>query len=30
MSETNIGRREFLSGVSVVGAASATVHALAR
>jgi gluconate 2-dehydrogenase gamma chain len=29
MSETNIGRREFLSGVSVVGAASATVHALA-
>jgi gluconate 2-dehydrogenase gamma chain len=29
MSETKIGRREFLASVSVVGAASASVHALA-
>jgi gluconate 2-dehydrogenase gamma chain len=29
MSENNIGRREFLTSVGVVGAASATAHALA-
>ena len=29
MSETKIGRREFLTSVSVVGAASASAHALA-
>src|SRR5882724_7447304 len=29
MSETKIGRREFLTSVSAVGAASASVHALA-
>jgi gluconate 2-dehydrogenase gamma chain len=29
MSETKIGRREFLASVSVVGAASASAHALA-
>jgi gluconate 2-dehydrogenase gamma chain len=29
MTDTKIGRREFLTGVSVVGAASASVHALA-
>jgi gluconate 2-dehydrogenase gamma chain len=29
MSETKIGRREFLASVSVIGAASASVHALA-
>jgi len=29
MAETKIGRREFLTSVSVVGAASASVHALA-
>jgi gluconate 2-dehydrogenase gamma chain len=28
MSETKIGRREFLTSVSVVGAASASAHAL--